>query len=130
VKIAESDYNTPMSETIDFPTAYDLRQCSHSFESMLLFRDGDVAIVEQGKPELLEGVRVNFEYFDTLGAKMRLGRTFLADEDHPETRYEAVLTHGLWLRRFGGDPSIMGHTVRLATSHTRSSACCSSPFDP
>ena len=114
VKIAESDYNTPMPETIDFPTAYDLRQRSHSFESMSLFRDGDVAIVEQGKPELLEGVRVNFDYFDMLGAKMQLGRTFLADEDHLETRYEAVLTHGLWLRRFGGDPSIIGHTVRLS----------------
>jgi putative ABC transport system permease protein len=81
---------------------------------MSLFRDGDVAIVEQGKPELLEGLRVNFDYFDTLGVKVQLGRTFLADEDHPETRYEAVLTHGLWLRRFGGDPSIIGHTVRLS----------------
>jgi putative ABC transport system permease protein len=114
VKIAESDYNTPMPETIDFPTAYDLRQRSHSFESMSLFRDGNVAIAEQGKPELLEGVRVSFDYFDTLGVKMQLGRTFVADEDHPETRYEAVLTHGLWLRRFGGDISIIGHTVRLS----------------
>ena len=114
VKIAESDYNTPMPETIDFPTAYDLRQRSHSFESMSLFRDDNVAIAEQGKPELLEGVRVSFDYFDTLGVKMQLGRTFVADEDHPETRYEAVLTHGVWLRRFGGDPSIIGHTVRLS----------------
>jgi hypothetical protein len=44
---------------------------------------------------------------------MQLGRSFVAKEDHPETRYEAVLTHGLWLRRFGGDPSIMGGTARL-----------------
>ena len=87
---------------------------SHSFESISLFRDGDVALVEQGKPELLEGLRVSSDYFDTLGLKMQLGRTFVADEDHPETRYEAILTHGLWLRRFGGDPSIVGRTVRLS----------------
>jgi hypothetical protein len=62
----------------------------------------------------LEGLRVNFDYFDALGVTMQLGRTFLADDDHPETRYEAVLTHGLWLRRFGGDPSINGHAVRLS----------------
>ena len=69
VKIAESDYNAATPETIDFLTAYDLRQRSHSFDSMSLFRDGDLAMVEQWEPELLEGVRVNFDYFDTLGAK-------------------------------------------------------------
>ena len=114
VKIAESDPDTPLPETIDFTTTHDLRERSHSFESISLFRDGDVALVEQGKPELLEGLRVSSDYFDTLGLKMPLGRSFVADEDHPETRYEAILTHGLWLRRFGGDPSIVGRTVRLS----------------
>ena len=114
VKIAESDPDNPLPETIDFTTTYDLRARSHSFESISLFRDGDVAMVEQGKPELLEGLRVSSDYFDTLGLKMQLGRSFVADEDHPETRYEAILTHGLWLRRFGGDPSIIGRTVRLS----------------
>lgn len=113
VKIAESDPDNPLPETIDFPTTYDLRARSHSFESISLFRDGDVAMVEQGKSELLEGLRVGYDYFDTLGLKMRLGRSFVSDEDHPETRYEAILTHGLWLRRFGGDSSIIGRTVRL-----------------
>ena len=113
VKIAESDPDNPLPETIDFTTTYDLRARSHSFESISLFRDGDVAMVEQGKPELLEGLRVGYDYFDTLGLKMQLGRGFVSDEDHPETRYEAILTHGLWLRRFGGDSSIIGRTVRL-----------------
>jgi putative ABC transport system permease protein len=113
VKIAESDPDNPLPETIDFTTTSDLRARSHSFESISLFRDGDVALVEQGKPELLEGLRVGSDYFDTLGLQMQLGRSFVADEDHPETRFEAILTHGLWLRRFGGDPSIIGRTVRL-----------------
>ncbi len=114
VKIAVSDADTPLPETIDFTTTYDLRSRTHLFESIALFRDGDVAIVEQGQPELLEGLRVSHEYFDTLGVNMQLGRNFRAEEDQPETRYEAVLTHGLWLRRFGGDPAIVGHTVRLS----------------
>ena len=113
VKIAESEPDTPLPETIDFTTTHDLRARARSFDSMSLFRDGDVAIVEQGQPELLEGLRVSFDYFGTLGVKMQLGRSFVAEEDHPETRYEAVLTHGLWLRRFGGDPSIIGATARL-----------------
>jgi putative ABC transport system permease protein len=113
VKIAESDPDNPLAETIDFTTTDDLRARSHSFESISLFRDGDVALVEQGKPELLEGLRVSRDYFDTLGLKMQLGRSFVADEDHPETRYAAILTHGLWVRRFGRDSSIIGRTVRL-----------------
>jgi putative ABC transport system permease protein len=113
VKFAESDPDNPLPETIDFTTTNDLRERSHSFESMSLSRDGDVAIVEQGKPELLEGLRVNFDYFDTLGVTMQIGRAFHADEDQPDTRYEAILTHGLWVRRFGGDMSIVGRTVRL-----------------
>jgi putative ABC transport system permease protein len=113
VKIAESDPDTPLPETIDFTTTHDLRERTKLFESISLFRDGDVAIVEQGQPELLEGLRVSYGYFDTLGVKPQLGRSFFADEDHPETRYEAILTHGLWLRRFGGDPGIVGRTIRL-----------------
>jgi putative ABC transport system permease protein len=113
VKFAESDPDNTLAETVDFPTTHDLRERSHSFESMSLFREGNVAIVEQGQPELLEGLRVNYDYFDTLGVSMQLGRPFHPDEDQPETRYEAILAHGLWLRRFGGDMSIVGSTVRL-----------------
>ncbi len=114
VKISTASPETPLPETIDFTTTHDLRERSRSFQSMSLFRDGAAAMVEQGRPELLDGLRVGYDYFDTLGVKMDLGRAFLADEDHPETRYEAVLSHGLWLRRFGGDPSIVGRTVRLS----------------
>ena len=113
VKIAEADPDTSDPETIDFTTTYDLRERNQFFESISLFRDGDVAMVEQEQPEVLEGLRVNYDYFDTLGVKMQLGRAFVADEDHPQTRYEAILSHGLWLRRFGGDRSIIGRTIRL-----------------
>ncbi len=114
VKVAEADPDTPVPETIDFTTTYDLRARSHSFESLSLFRDGGGAFVEQGQSELLQGMRVGYDYFDTLGVKMQLGRAFLPDEDHPETRYEAILTHGLWLRRFGGNPAVIGQTIRLS----------------
>jgi putative ABC transport system permease protein len=114
VKVAASEPQSPLPETIDFTTTYDLRQRSQLFQSMSLYRDGSVAIVEQGTPELLQGLRVGYDYFDTLSTRMRLGRTFLPEEDRPETRYEAVLSYGLWRRRFGGDPSIVGRTVQLS----------------
>jgi putative ABC transport system permease protein len=113
VKIGEASPDTRVPETIDFTTAYDLRERSQSFQRMSLFRDGGGAIVENGEPELLSGIRVGYDYFDTLGARMELGRTFKPEEDTPETRYEAILSHGLWLRRFGGDPAIVGRNIRM-----------------
>ena len=67
----------PRPETIGYATAYDWRRLSHSFESMSLYRDGSTAMVERGESELVHGIRVNFDFFDTLGVRMELGRAFL-----------------------------------------------------
>ena len=114
VKIAESDPDTPVPSTVDFTTTHDLREQSRSFEQMALFRDGGGALVEHGESELLPGLRVGAEYLDTLGVKMELGRAFLSQEDTPDSRYEAILSYGLWQRRFGKDPSVVGKTLRLS----------------
>jgi putative ABC transport system permease protein len=50
VKIAQSDPDNPLPETIDFTTTHDLRGRSHSFESISLFRDGDVALLANYLP--------------------------------------------------------------------------------
>jgi len=102
VSVAESDPGTPNPETVDFTTVYDWRTRSHSFEHMSLYRGADGAIVDHGEPELLRGMRVNYDFFDTLGVSMHLGRTFLREEDRPDRRYVVILSHGLWVRRFGG----------------------------
>jgi putative ABC transport system permease protein len=101
---------------VDFTTTYDLRARSRSFESLSLFRDAAGAIVGDSGSALLNGMRVNYDYFDTLGARMQLGRAFLPEEDRPDRRFEIILTHGLWRSQFGGDPQVIGRTVRLSGS--------------
>jgi putative ABC transport system permease protein len=113
VALGEDDSGDKRPETIGYATAYDWRRLSHSFESMSLYRDGIGAIVERGESELLPGLRVNYDFFDTLGIRMQLGRTFLPEEDRPDRRYEIILSHGLWMRRFGGDSAILGRVVRF-----------------
>jgi hypothetical protein len=61
-------------------------------------------------------VRGNFDFFDTLGVKVQMGRTFLPAEDRSDRRFEAILSHGLWVRRFGVDPGVLGRTVHLNDS--------------
>jgi putative ABC transport system permease protein len=116
VKLGESDDGEKRAGTIGYTTAYDWRRLSHSFESMSLYRTAAGAIVERGEPELVNGLRVNYDFFDTLGIRMQIGRAFLPEEDRPGHRYEVVLAHGLWMRRFGGDPNIVGRVIRLSDS--------------
>jgi len=116
VKLGEADAGEKRAETIGYTTAYDLRRLSHSFASMSLYRDAAGAIVERGEPELVGGLRVNYDFFDTLGIRMQIGRGFLPEEDRPDRRHEVVLSHGLWMRRYGGDPNIVGRVIRLSDS--------------
>ena len=60
------------------------------------------------------GQLVSGNYFDMLGVRAAIGRTFAPDEDRTPGRYPVVvLSHRFWQRRFGGDPNIVGSTVTL-----------------
>ena len=61
----------------------------------------------------MRGQRVSHDFFDMLGVRMRLGRSFRTEEDTPTTNKVLVLSHGLWQRRFGSDPQIVGRSVPL-----------------
>jgi putative ABC transport system permease protein len=113
VKVAAGDPGADRGDVIDFTTTYDLRARSHSFESLSLFRDASLAMMEGGAAEFLRGQRVNYDLFSTLGVRMQLGRAFEPEEDRPDRRYEIILTHGLWQRRFAADPRVIGRTIRL-----------------
>ena len=66
------------------------------------------------KPERVWAGIVSGNYFDVLGVKALIGRTFLPEEDRtPNSHPVAVLGYGLWQRRFGADPKILGQTITL-----------------
>lgn len=64
-------------------------------------------------PEKVRGVECSASLFATLGVEPAVGRTFTTDEDQPQANGTVVLSWGLWKRRFGGNVSIVGQTVRL-----------------
>ncbi len=66
------------------------------------------------KPERVWGAIVSGNYFDVLGIKALIGRTFLPEEDRtPNTHPVVVIGYGLWERRFGADASVLGRTITL-----------------
>jgi len=66
-----------------------------------------------GEPERLSVDAVTGNYFQALGVKPQLGRTFLLENESPGHDQVAVLSYGLWQRRFSGDPTIVNKTVTL-----------------
>ena len=72
-----------------------------------------VNLTGAGEPERLTGSRVTANYFRAFGVEPALGRGFGADEERAGPTPVAVLSDGLWLRRFGGDPSVVGKTLTL-----------------
>lgn len=64
-------------------------------------------------PEQVQGVHVTADYFRLFGAPILVGRTFTAAEDSPNGGHVVVLSYGLWKRRFGGNPNIVGTNIQL-----------------
>jgi putative ABC transport system permease protein len=100
-------------------TANELRARAQSFESISLYGDGQRTLIENGESEVLRGMRVNYDFFQTLGVKMLLGRSLLAHEEQWPRANVVILSHGLWKRRFGGDPNIVGRALNLSTETYR-----------
>jgi putative ABC transport system permease protein len=75
--------------------------------------DPGVNLIGAGPPEHLSALHVSREYFGVFGAPAMHGRTFRSNEDHPNGPHVVVLGHGFWIRRFGGDPSVIGRVLPL-----------------
>nr|WP_217446164.1 ABC transporter permease [Myxococcus sp. CA040A] len=70
-------------------------------------------VMGDGLPERLSGMRVTGNFFETFGVRPALGRGFLPEEDVVGGPLVVVLSHGLWQRRFGGAPDIIGRSFTL-----------------
>jgi len=73
----------------------------------------DVNITGGDKPERLEGMAVNPNYFEMLGAHAALGRVFTTADYRPGFFEGAVISDALWRRMFGGDRNVLGRALRL-----------------
>src|SRR5688500_13148026 len=99
---------------IPFADYMDWREQRDVFEQVALFNPIEVDISGGQTPERVAGMQVTTEYFPTLQVQPLLGRTLVpADHDAKATRV-AVISDGLWKRRFGADPAIAGKPMRLA----------------
>jgi hypothetical protein len=91
----------------------DWREQSKSFEQVAAYRFAAFNLTNDYEPERLVGAGVSSSFFTVLGVLPAVGRNFLAEEDSSGKNRVAILSHGLWRRRFASDPGLVGRTMML-----------------
>ena len=91
------------------------RQAGAAFDGMTAYDFAGPGLNIGGTdiPEQVKGIHVSAEFFPVFGAVPAIGRVFSAEEDRPGGPKLAVVSYGLWKRRWGGDPGILGRSVVL-----------------
>jgi predicted permease len=99
---------------VSFPNYQDYARQANVFSGLAAFQPTALTLSGRGVPKQLQGMLVTASYFDQLGVRPMLGRTFLPDEDQkPGGNSVAVLSYGLWAREFGADRNLLGHSLTL-----------------
>ena len=91
----------------------DYREQANSFEQLTAFQGQGVNLTDGDEPERIQGMSVSANFFETLGVNPLKGRGFSPEEERPGNNSVVILSHGLWQRRFGSDPSILDRTLML-----------------
>lgn len=99
---------------IGWATFNDFRERSHSFSHLAVMSSWQPTMIGGSEPERLAGQRVSWNYFGLLGVEPALGRTFRPEEDAQSGDRVVILSDGLWRRRFGGDPKLVGQSISIA----------------
>ncbi len=89
------------------------RAQSQTLQEVIVMRNRDFTLAGEGPPERYTAYTVSAAFFDALGVKPQLGRTFQRGEDEAGHEQVAVLRHAFWQQRFGGNPQIIGQQILL-----------------
>jgi putative ABC transport system permease protein len=99
-------------EPLSLPDFRDLRDGNRTFETLAATFQWS-ANLTGGEAERVQGMKASASFFSMLGARAALGRTLAPDDEQGSGAKVIVLTHGFWMRRFGGSRSAVGQSVIL-----------------
>src|SRR6202171_5714328 len=97
----------------------DVAKSTRTLEKLAAYRSWLFTLSGEREPENVDGYRVSAEFLHALGVAPPLGRTFLPEEARLGSDAVVVLGNGLWKRRFGSDPNIIGKTCKVNGTASR-----------
>jgi len=95
------------------PDFIDYRDLNRSLSGIAAFANWSANLTDHGDPDRLQGLRISAGAFQMLGVEAMVGRALLPADDTPGQQRVVVLSHGLWQRRFGADPRLVGEKLTL-----------------
>ncbi len=95
------------------PDVMDLREQSQTLASVVEYHTMWFNLIGTAEPQRVQTGVVSHEFFDVLGVRPVLGRSFLPGDDDPGAEPVLVLSNGYWKQAFGGDPKVVGRTVEM-----------------
>ncbi len=98
-----------------FSTAqyFDIKNGHHGFEQIAIAIGDNYNLTGSGEPERVGTIRISSSLLSLLGQRAAIGRAFVTDEDRPGRNATAILSYGIWARRFGSDPRVLGRKIIL-----------------
>jgi predicted permease len=99
---------------VSYPDFEEWRAQTRTFEDLGANRGGTMNVSDADRPaERVQGVWLSANSFGLIGQQPLLGRNFLPGEDTPGAQPVAIIGYGVWQNRYGGDPAILGRTIRV-----------------
>jgi predicted permease len=95
------------------PDFIDYRDQNLSLSGIAAYASWSANLTDQSEPEQLQGVRISANAFELLGVEAVAGRVLAPGDDAPGQQHVTVLSYGLWRRRFGADPQLVGKKLTL-----------------
>src|ERR1700746_3863399 len=99
--------------SISYPNFRDWQRNNHTFSSMAISRPVSFSLTGSGEAEQLQAELLSSDYFSLLGVKPAIGRMFAPGEDEVGAAPILLISAGLWKRKFGSSPDVLGRTVTL-----------------
>ena len=109
VEVGKVSQGTDRIFAMSAPDVFDLQERTRSFAALAASMVTRLTVLGDGEPQAFRGAMVSPEFFAVLGIQPSLGRPFTAAEDAAATPV-AVLSHGVWQRRWEGDPALVGES--------------------
>ncbi len=108
-----SPKNDESQNWVQYRDVLDWNQRNRTFDTIAGYGFALLNLPSANEPVALYGARISYNLFPALGLQPMMGRNFLQSEDRPGHAQQMLLSHDLWVNRFGSDPQIVGRTVRF-----------------
>jgi putative ABC transport system permease protein len=115
IRLEERHRNSSSSTNFSYANFLDLGRETATVEHIAAARFGSVNLTDGAEPEQVRSLGVSADYFAALGLTPVRGRVFTPEEDEPGSNV-AILSYGLWQRRYGADEELIGKSIRIGVN--------------